>query len=89
MLRAAVVVLFAFGSLALLRGCGASCPNHCSGHGDCSTPDLRCSCHTSVTQQDVSYAGADCSLRECPKGVAWADDATATDVAHAAGTMKG
>ena len=27
--------------------------------------------------------GADCSLRKCPLGPAWADQATATDTAHA------
>ena len=113
--------------LACVAPASANCPNHCSGRGDCNSADLRCKCHQSIEQQDVWYAGGDCSLRtsfvrrrvvgvcwcsghrsqdrlpssflptppspppprtpstlpgECPKGVAWADDATGVDSAH-------
>eukprot|EP00937_MAST-01D_sp_MAST-1D-sp2_P001998 g1998.t1 len=51
----------------------------CSGHGSCSgSPSFRCTC------QD-SWWGVDCSLRSCPTGRAWFDEATATNVAHAGG----
>ena len=71
----------------LLVPCEADCPNLCSGNGDCNSPDTRCHCHLSAEHQGLSYAGADCSLRECPKGRAWVDEATATDVAHAEEVM--
>ncbi len=35
----------------------------------------RCTCYD-------GFMGADCSLRICPFGAAWSDQATATDVAH-------
>ena len=56
------------------------CSNGCSGHGTCGDVDVDgrdiCTC-------EASWNGApDCSLRTCPTGPAWADAATATDVAH-------
>ncbi len=35
----------------------------------------RCTCYD-------GFMGADCSLRICPFGAAWSDEAIATDVAH-------
>ena len=53
------------------------CPNLCNGHGHCKTQDRVCECFD-------GYMGGDCSEMSCPYGVAWADEATATDVAHKA-----
>lgn len=60
----------------------AWCPNGCSGHGMCGTsqqlPKDTCVCFTRrETEYDynadvVAYTGADCSLRTCPFGRAWA-----------------
>lgn len=43
----------------------ATCPNACSGNGVCNHRDF-CEC-------EHPYHGNDCSLRECPLGLAWAD----------------
>jgi len=55
----------------------ATCPGQvqCSGHGLCSKTTRACSCQT-------GWEGGDCSLRSCPKGLAWFDYPTANDVAH-------
>ena len=59
----------------------AMCPNQCSGHGTCtSDPKDSCVCYVRRetydefgTFDDVpAWTGADCSLRTCPKGYAWA-----------------
>lgn len=57
------------------------CPNLCSGHGDCGL-DKRCSCWRADKLHDTYYIGGDCSLRECPKGVAWVDVAFGPDTSH-------
>lgn len=51
------------------------CPNLCSGHGDC-TQDSRCVCWRADKIHDTYWTGADCSLRECPRGSAWSDKAS-------------
>jgi EGF-like domain len=61
--------------LLRLQAAQAICPNHCSGHGSCGADNI-CACND-------GWASADCSRRTCPTGRAWADKASATDVAHA------
>jgi len=51
-----------------------SCPNQCSGHGECSVFS-RCACWGHFT-------GADCSEQYCSVGTAWSDMALADDLAH-------
>jgi hypothetical protein len=51
------------------------CPNSCSGHGECGANNV-CDCF------DGYDVAADCSMRRCPYGVAWADKAYALDKAH-------
>jgi hypothetical protein len=46
---------------------------NCGGHGVCTSNV--CSC-------DSEWTGYDCALRTCPKGHAWFDEPSATDVAH-------
>ena len=53
---------------------GATCPNLCSGHGECNIYS-RCDCWD-------GYQGGDCSEYICPYGVAWSDIARADDLAH-------
>ncbi|KAL8001772.1 putative EGF-like domain-containing protein [Plasmopara halstedii] len=49
----------------------------CDNKGTCSSgTSYECICLSGFT-------GYDCSLRECPKGAAWFDGATAPDTAHA------
>lgn len=52
----------------------AGCPNACSNRGDCNVYS-RCECWD-------GFAGADCSERQCPKGLAWSDDSIGIDTAH-------
>ena len=61
---------------------GSACPNSCSGHGDCSSADNRCKCWKADPRTNTYWIGADCSLRECPKGPAWVDVAIGVDNAH-------
>lgn len=50
----------------------AGCPNHCSGHGNC-TSDSTCACF-------ANYTLLDCSALACPNGTSWFDRSTTTDV---------
>lgn len=52
----------------------SGCPNRCTGNGVCGSRG-RCACNE-------GYRGADCSLRICPYGLAWADHAYGKDAAH-------
>lgn len=52
-----------------------NCPNNCNSQGLCDKYS-RCACTD-------GYTGADCSLKLCPYGNAWSDQATASDTAHA------
>jgi len=62
-------------ALALADQALGCCDNKCSGHGACLTGTCTCSCH-------AQWAGADCSLRQCPSGLQWVGDASATDTVH-------
>jgi len=69
--RLAAVALLA---LALVGPAAAHCPNSCWGHGEC-VGISKCSCWS-------QWTGGDCSMRKCPTGTAWADEAVADETAH-------
>lgn len=54
---------------------GITCDGTCSGHGACDGSTGKCKCF-------AGYIGTSCKQMSCPEGVAWADYASATDVAH-------
>ena len=54
----------------------AACPNACNGHGTCGIGNV-CTCF-----EGWNGGAADCSMRECKLGVAWADKAYGVDQAH-------
>jgi hypothetical protein len=72
-----MIILYKIAVIYFLITCyaDASCPSSCNQKGTCDKYS-RCIC------QD-GYTGGDCSLRTCPYGNAWADQATAINVAHA------
>jgi len=45
------------------------CENHCSGHGSC-IENINCECYKDL-DGNPSWTGPDCSMRTCPKDVAW------------------
>eukprot|EP00618_Florenciella_parvula_P018458 CAMPEP_0119541572 /NCGR_PEP_ID=MMETSP1344-20130328/53030_1 /TAXON_ID=236787 /ORGANISM="Florenciella parvula, Strain CCMP2471" /LENGTH=409 /DNA_ID=CAMNT_0007585579 /DNA_START=57 /DNA_END=1286 /DNA_ORIENTATION=+ len=59
---------------------GGSCPNLCSGHGDCYR-NAKCNCFARPNGEPA-WTAPDCSLRTCPKGAAWVAVATAANEAH-------
>jgi hypothetical protein len=61
-------------AVASIGFAAATCPNLCSGHGNCGLED-RCTCH-------ANWQGADCSERVCNFGLAWVDAPTAASTAH-------
>jgi len=68
-----------FITLALVGTAAAMCPSGCSGHGKCeSSPKDSCTCYTrresyiGSTNLVPAFTGADCSMRTCPSGYAWA-----------------
>ena len=63
--------------LLLCLGASTNCPRDCSGHGSCSLNGNVCRCWAGW-----DAGAADCSMRQCPEGVAWADKAYAVDRAH-------
>ena len=67
--------------VAGLASTQALCPNSCSGHGTCiADPKDSCQCYTRLETNHeygkavtvAAWTGADCSLRTCPSGYAWA-----------------
>lgn len=45
------------------------CENQCSGHGECLF-NYNCKCYNGL-DGEPEWTGPDCSLRTCPKGLAW------------------
>lgn len=74
-LPAALCTLLLLLALAALSVEGITCDGTCSGHGACDKTTGYCQCFS-------GYIGTSCKQMSCPKGVAWADYASATDVAH-------
>jgi hypothetical protein len=70
-----IVYVLLFSQLFLANGLGVPCPNSCNGNGLCLKASRQCQCFN-------GYTGADCSLRSCPFGPAWTDQATGIDRAH-------
>ncbi|CAN0364558.1 unnamed protein product [Discosporangium mesarthrocarpum] len=53
-----------FAIVPFFCGVGGTCPNQCSGHGDCGADNV-CACETGW---DLV---ADCALKSCPTGPSW------------------
>ncbi|KAF0692736.1 Aste57867_16194 [Aphanomyces stellatus] len=66
-----VAVLSFVASAVVASPCGT-----CNGNGVCNPSAKLCQCVT-------GYRGNQCEFKICPYGYAWADQATATDTAHA------
>jgi hypothetical protein len=73
-----IVSLLALGLCLSLTS--AICPNLCNGVGTCDIYD-RCICNRGVDGEPL-YIGSDCSLRTCPKGVAWVGDVVSSNNVH-------
>ena len=73
-----VALMYCLLTLGLLvnKFCNAACPNSCNGNGLCINGNV-CQCF-----EGWNGGAADCSARECPKGVAWTDKAYALSTAH-------
>ena len=68
-------ILYSLNIFALFANFVVSeCPNLCNKRGLCDKYNV---CHCSE-----GFTGGDCSLRTCPMGLAWADQASYTDVSH-------
>ena len=82
-------------ALALLPTPTASSPcaslSFCSGHGTCSASTSSCACDAGWgAPADLSTSpAADCSLRSCPLGAAWADIPSSPVAAHAPAECSG
>ena len=65
---------------------GARCAesNYCNGHGTCVVSSSTCACFEGwgADTDLATVKMPDCSARTCPKGLAWADVATAPNAAH-------
>ncbi|KAJ8599691.1 hypothetical protein CTAYLR_004755 [Chrysophaeum taylorii] len=61
-----LMLIFMTVMVSMVKSGYAPCPNLCSGHGNCFSSRV-CQCY-------IGWTGADCSLRTCPYGAAWADD---------------
>ena len=47
-----------------------ACENLCSGHGACNPNTNLCDCHKNILGE-AAYTGHDCSMKTCPRGLAW------------------
>ncbi|ETV70385.1 hypothetical protein H257_14065 [Aphanomyces astaci] len=80
-------LLVAAALVLLLQPADAYCPNGCNAQGTCGAND-KCTCYlrnddSIANNIEAMYTGADCSLRTCPRGLAFVDVPTANNVAHA------
>ena len=67
--------------LVLAVAVHASCPNSCSGHGQCGEYD-KCTCF-------YRWTGNDCSQRMCKEGLAWVDGSQSNPHSWAECSNKG
>lgn len=74
-LAATLYTLLLLLALVALSVEGITCDGTCSGHGACDKTTGYCKCFS-------GYMGTSCKQMLCPKDIAWADYASATDVAH-------
>ena len=58
----------------------AACHRHCNGHGYCSEYQ-HCICNRGL-DGEAAFIGADCSLRTCPKGLAWMGNVVKANDVH-------
>ena len=69
-------VLFLTLILGFISQVAGECANACNGHGTCGIGNV-CKCF-----EGWNGGAADCSMRECKLGTAWADKAYDIDRAH-------
>ena len=80
--------------LAVVSAVQGSCPNACSGHGNCDEQE-QCSCYLEgkVLNKDGNldidarlpqWTGADCSQMTCPRGISWTKASGTQDHVHGA-----
>jgi len=58
------------------------CENKCSGHGVCPTSGTgKCECYNGVNGE-AEWTDIDCSVRACPKDIAWVGDTVGSNDLH-------